>query len=95
MLGDQVLTEETDDRSRDRRDDHEPRDPFLCRRHAARSQRAQPRRQEADQVTPEVRDDRDERPQVERDVERLVEGIVLLQVLPVAEPRHDDQMPRR
>ena len=46
-------------------------------------------------VAPEVADDRDERAQVQRHVERLVEGVVLLQVLPVAEPRHEDQVARR
>jgi hypothetical protein len=32
---------------------------------------------------------------VQRDVERLVELVVLLEVRPVAEPRHEDQVARR
>ena len=45
------------------------------------------RRHEPDDVAPEVRRDGDERAQVERDVERLVEAVVLLQVRPVGAPR--------
>ena len=78
VLGDQVLAEESDDRGGDRRNNDEPRYPLLGRLHPARSQRAQPRPQQADQVAPEVRHNRDERAQVERDVEGLVEGVVLL-----------------
>jgi hypothetical protein len=32
---------------------------------------------------------------VERDVERLIERVMLLEVRPVAEPRHDDQVAGR
>ena len=44
--------------------------------------------------SPEVADDRDERPEVQRDVERLVELVVRLEVRPVREPRDEDQMAR-
>ena len=44
---------------------------------------------------PEVRPDRDERPEVKRDVERLVEGVVVLEVVPLEEPRDEDEVPRR
>ena len=48
----------------------------------------------AHEVTPEVADDRDQRPEMERDVEGLVELVVLLEVAPVEEPRHEDQVSR-
>jgi hypothetical protein len=43
----------------------------------------------------EVRDDGDQRAEVQRDVEGLVELVVLLQVAPVAEPGDEDQVARR
>ena len=46
-------------------------------------------------VPPEVRRDGDERADVEADVERRVEGVVLLQVRPVEEPGHEDQVAGR
>ena len=88
MLGDQVLPQERrrsrPGPSRRRRTTRSARRPS---RPGASAACPQPGRQQADEVAPEVGDDRDERPQVERDVERLVEGVVLLEVLPVAEPR--------
>ena len=45
--------------------------------------------------SPEVDDDGDQRAEMQRDVERLVEGVVLLQVLPVPQPGHEDQVARR
>ena len=39
--------------------------------------------------------DGDERAEVQRDVERLVEAVVLLQVRPVGAPRNEDEVPRR
>ena len=76
VLGDEVLEQEADHPRRDRRRDDHPRHPLLGRRDRATPQRAEPRDDETLQVVPEVRPDRDERPEVKRDVERLVEGVV-------------------
>ena len=45
-------------------------------------------------LTPEVHDDRNEGSEVEGDVERLVERVVLLEEVPVREPRHEDEVAR-
>ena len=50
---------------------------------------------EPEDVVPEVGAHGDERPEMERDVERLVEAIVLLEVRPVAEPGHEDEVSGR
>jgi hypothetical protein len=44
---------------------------------------------------PEVAHHRQQRPEVQADVEGLVELVVFLQVRPVAEPRDEDQVARR
>ena len=46
-------------------------------------------------LAPEVRDDGHERPDMQRDVERLVEVGVRLEIRPVEEPRHEDEVPGR
>ena len=81
-----------DDAGGDGRDDDEPGDALVRRPEAAAAQRRPERGDEPQDVVPEVRGDRDERPEVERDVERLVEAVVLLEVRPVAEPRHEDEV---
>ena len=82
-------------RRRDRGDEHDPGDPLDPRGDASAAQGAEPRRDQLDDVAPEVRGHGDERAQVQRDVECLVEGVVLLQVRPVEEPRDEDQVARR
>ena len=56
--------------------------------------RAPERAQERDDLTPEVHDDRNEGSEVEGDVERLVERVVLLEEVPVGEPRQEDEVAR-
>ena len=51
--------------------------------------------EQPDDVPPEVPDDRHQRAEVERDVEGLVELVVLLKDLPVGKPRHEDQVTGR
>ena len=46
-------------------------------------------------LRPEVGDDSDQRPQVQGDVERLVEIRVVLEVADVAQPGDQDEVPRR
>jgi hypothetical protein len=46
-------------------------------------------------LVPEVDDDRDERPEVERDVERLVEVSCVREVVPVPDPGDEDQVAGR
>ena len=55
----------------------------------------EPRADEAHEVAPEVRADRDERSEVQRDVERLVEAVVLLEVRPLGRPGNEDEVARR
>ena len=52
-------------------------------------------REKPQDVGPEVGRHRDERSEVERDVERLVEPVVLLEVRPVSEPGHEDEVSGR
>ena len=54
---------------------------------------AQPRTYESHEVAPEVCADRDERSEVQRDVERLVEAVVLLEIRPLGRPRNEDEVP--
>jgi hypothetical protein len=49
---------------------------------------------ESHDVAPEVHTNRDERAKVERNVERLIEPVVLLEIRPVRGPRDKDEMPR-
>ena len=62
---------------------------------ARRAHAAPPRHDELADLAPEVRDDGHERPDVQRDVERLVEVRVRLEIRPVEEPRDEDQVPGR
>ena len=75
-------------------DGDEPGDPLVRRLDpAARTLRASA--DGGDDVRPEVGDDGDERAQVERDVERLVELVVRPPGSPVEEPGDEDQVARR
>jgi hypothetical protein len=94
VVGDLVAREHADQAGGNRGDDDEPREALVGSLDSPCAQRPGPRREERDELTPEVRRDRDERSEVECDVERLVERLVLLQVLPAAEPRDEDQVPR-
>ena len=94
VVGDPVLADDADDAGRDRGDDHEPGDSVVGGLDAAAVADRTSRRGEPDDVAPEVRPDRDERAQVERDVERLVEAIVLLEIRPLGGPRNEDQVTR-
>ena len=91
---DDVLERDADQPRGDRRRDDDPRDPLVRRRDRATTERPEPRDDERLQIAPEVGPHRDERPEVQRDVERLVEGVVRLEVLPLEEPRNEDQVAR-
>ena len=95
VVGDGVLADETCDAGRNRGDEDEPRDPLVGRCDAPASDRADPRAHQPDDVAPEVGADGDERAEVERDVERLVEAVVLLEVRPLGCPRDEDQVAGR
>src|SRR6266508_5381511 len=94
VLLDDVLTGCSRERGRNRGREHVPRDPLVGPRDAAPTGGAEPCGHVADDVAPEVHDDGDERAQVERDVEGLVEVRVRLEVAPVREPRDEDQVSR-
>ena len=94
VVRDEVGTGEADDAGGDRRDEHEPRDPLVRRLDLPTSHGAEPGTDETDDVVPEVRADGDERPEVERHVERLVEAVVLLEVCPFGGPGDEDEMAR-
>ena len=92
VVGDDVLTDESDDAGGNRCDENEPRDALVRRCDAPSPDRADPRAHQPDDVAPEVGADRHERPEVERDVERLVEAVVLLEERPLGRPRNEDQV---
>ena len=70
-----------------RRDEDEPGDPLVRRVDPAGAAASRARRATSRTMSrPEVRGDRDERSEVERDVEGLVEAVVLLEVRPVGGP---------
>ena len=94
VVGDRVLTREPDDAGWNGGDEHEPRDPLVGPLDAAPTHRVEPGTHETDDVAPEVGADRHERPQVECDVEGLVEAVVLLEVRPVGAPGNEDEVPR-
>ena len=95
MVGDDVLAEEAGDPGGNRRDEHEPRHTLVGRLHAPATDGTDPRSHEPHDVAPEVRNHGDERSEMERDVERLVEAVVLLEVRPVGSPRHENEVPGR
>ena len=95
VLGDHRLPGGADERRRHRRDRDDPGGALGRAPDPPAGDAPGERARELENVAPEVRDHRDERPQVERDVEGLVEGVVLLEVRPVPEPRHEDQVARR
>ena len=95
MVGDDVLAERADRGGRDGGDGDEPGHALVRRDDPAPADAREPGSDQALDVVPEVGDDRDERPDVERDVERLVELLVGLEVLPLEEPRNEDQVARR
>src|SRR4029453_19044017 len=70
---DEALARRADDHRWNRGDHDEPGDALLRISNCACSHRAEPRGYEANEVVPEVRHDCDERAEVERDVEGLVE----------------------
>ena len=92
VIGYRVLTGQADNARRDGRDEHEPRDALVRRLHPPSTNRAEPGSDESGDVAPEVGPDSDERPEVERDVEGLVEAVVLLEVRPLGCPRNEDEM---
>jgi hypothetical protein len=94
VIGDGVLAEQSEDARRDRRDEHEPGHTLVGTLDAASADRVDPGAYESHDVAPEVRGDGDECSEVQRDVERLVEAVVLLEVRPVSGPRHEDEMTR-
>ena len=95
VLGDEILAQGADGRGRDGGDSNEPRDARLRRVDAPPADAADPGGHEAHDVLPEIGDDRDERAHVQRDVEGLIELFVGLEVLPLEEPRNEDQMAGR
>ena len=95
VVRDPVLAEETREAGRDRGDDDEPGDPLVGRLDAPSSEGHEQRPDETHEVAPEVRGDGDERSEVQRDVERLVEAVVLLEVRPLGGPGHEDEVARR
>jgi hypothetical protein len=92
---DHLLTESAGERRGDRGDEDEPSDLLVGRFDRPAADGAEPGRDEPENVRPEVDDDCDERPEVEGDVEGLVEVLVLLEVVPVEEPRHENQVAGR
>ena len=78
--------------ARDRGHHDEPHDSLVSVLDPAVCDRATEGGEEPQDVRPEVGDDRDERAEMKRDVERLVEGVVCLEVRPVEEPRDEDQV---
>ena len=95
MVGDRVLACQADDARRNGRDEHEPSDALVRRLDPACADGAEPRADESHDVGPEIGTHGDERPQVKRDIERLVEPVVLLEVRPVRRPGNEDEVPRR
>ena len=92
MLFDHIRSDRACDRSRDRRCKDEPGDLLVSRPDRPAADGTEPGGDEAQDVRPEVRDDGDQCPEMQRDVERLVEVRVLLEVTPVAEPRDENQV---
>ncbi len=94
VLLDDALAQRSGERGRDRRGEDAPRGPLLRAPDPSVADAAKPGGDERGDVVPEVGDDGDQRPQMKRHVERLVEVGVLLEIGPVAEPRDENQMAR-
>jgi hypothetical protein len=92
---DEVLAQEAGDDGGDRADDHAQSQALGLRVGSAAAEHVDAARGHLQQVAAEVGDHADQRAEVKRHVEGLVEGRVLLEVADVGQPRHQDQVPRR
>ena len=93
LVLDEALERGPDDVARDRPDDERPGEAFVGRADPAGGDRVERRPRVARHVVPEVDERADERPEVQGDVERLVQ-VRIGQDRPVEQPRHDDQVAR-
>ena len=91
-LLDEALADGPRERGRNRGDDHDPGDALVSRPDCARAQAVPPGADELAELAPEVRDDRHERADVERHIERLVEVGMRLEIGPVEQPGDQDQV---
>jgi len=92
---DRRLAERAGERGWDRPREDVPGQPLIVVPDRAVAHGAEPRADIPHHVGPEVEDHRDERPEVKGDVEGLVEALVRFQVVPVPDPRHEDQVTGR
>src|SRR4051812_20931115 len=83
-LLDEALTDGTGDRGGDRRDEDAPRRPLGGSANAPPPHAREPGRDEPDDVLPEIRDDRDERAEMQGDIEGFVEVRMGLEVGPLS-----------
>ena len=95
VLVDLVLEHRADEGGRDRRQQQQPGDLALGRDRLAAAEDGPPALADVHhEVLAEVGDDGDERAEVEGDVERLL-GRRVVEVVPVEQPRHEQQVPAR
>src|SRR4029077_1491389 len=91
---DRLLSPPPGDRGRDGGGEDPRGDALVRRRHGALADRMEPGSEVADDVFPEVGDHGDEGSEMERDVKGLVEARVRFEVVPVRDPRDEDQVSR-
>ena len=92
---DHLFEEGTDDGTGYGREKQQPRQALLGRLDAAPRRRSQPGGDQLRQVPPEIGDGADEGAGVEGDVEGLVEVLEVVELVPVEQPGHEDQMAAR
>ena len=89
---DEALPEASRDHRGDRADGDGPGEPLISALDRAPADGDPQRLQQPDDVGPKVGEHGDQRPGVKRDVERLVEGLVVLQEAVILEPGNEDQV---
>ena len=92
MVLDEALPDASRDHRRDRADDDGPGNACIGALNRAAAERRPYRSNQADDLRLEVDQDRDQRPGMECDVERLVELLVVLKEVIVLQPGDQDQV---
>src|SRR6266545_2235169 len=95
LLLDEVLPGSAGDGRGDGRDRDVPGDALVLVLDASATDASEPGPDEPHDVTPEIEDDRDERSEMKRDVEGLVEVRMLLEIGPAGKPRDENKVTGR
>ena len=95
LLLDRAREQRANDRAGDGRQQQQPREAGVDRVDGAHPDRVERGDEIAREVAPEVPHRGDERAEVQRDVERLLQRVVAVEVVPAEKVRDEEQVPAR